>query len=114
MEAVHIVPVAGNVGLPVIFRLQVTITEKGRAEILAEAPCAAEIILSACAAVGREFFVAVNEDFNLALALPAVCILLPAHIGAHVMPFSSHAVQIGLIIVIQIWVTVEGPPMSIK
>ena len=38
MEAVHIVPVAGNVGLPVIFRLQVTITEKGRAEILAEAP----------------------------------------------------------------------------
>ena len=87
VEAVEAVTRAGAV-LPAE-----RIAEKRRAEGFIETPGSAEIVLGAGAADGREFRVAVKEHLDLALAPPAVVVLLPGHITADEVAAPFNAIE---------------------
>src|SRR4029077_12204251 len=54
---------------------------------------AAEIVLRAGAADGREGAVAIEEEFDLALAPPAGIVDAPGHVGADIVAVPADAVE---------------------
>ena len=62
-----------------------------------EVPCAVEVVLQARAADGGEIGVAVDVEFDLAFAPPAVGFDTPVHIGADVVAVALDVIQNGVV-----------------
>ncbi len=58
---------------------------------------AAEIVFRACTADRREILVAINEEFDLAFAPPAIIVYTPGDISAHIMSLSLDTFHEGII-----------------
>ena len=92
---------ADDLGQARVGRRELVVLARAVRRLGVEVVGAAEVVLGARAADGRELRVAVHEELDLALAPPAVVVDAPGHVGADVVAPALDAVEDGVDVLVR-------------